>query len=73
MLKVVVASGVVALVAWFVWHPLDEALGRSFIAQVVSLGSALAASVGVYIVACRLLRVRELEVLLSLGARLRRA
>ena len=73
VIKVVLASGVVALVAWFVWHPLDEALGRSFIAQVVSLGTALAASVGIYIVACRLLRVRELEVLLSLGARLRRA
>jgi len=39
----------------------------------MSLGTALAASVGIYIVACRLLRVRELEVLLSLGARLRRA
>jgi putative peptidoglycan lipid II flippase len=73
VVKVVLASSVVALVAWFVWHPLDEALGRSFIAQVVSLGAALAASVGIYIVACRLLRVRELEVLLSLGARLRRA
>ena len=73
VIKVVIASGIVALVAWFVWHPLDSALGRSFIAQVVSLGTALAASVGIYIVACRLLRVRELEVLLSLGARLRRA
>jgi putative peptidoglycan lipid II flippase len=73
VIKVVIASGIVALVAWFVWHPLDSALGRSFIAQVVSLGTALAASVGIYFVACRLLRVRELEVLLSLGARLRRA
>jgi putative peptidoglycan lipid II flippase len=73
VIKVVIASGIVALVAWFVWHPLDSALGRSFIAQVVSLGAALAASVGIYFVACRLLRVRELEVLLSLGARLRRA
>jgi putative peptidoglycan lipid II flippase len=73
VIKVVIASSVVALVAWFVWHPLDDALGRSFIAQVVSLGSALAASLGIYIVACRLLRVRELEVLLSLRARLRRA
>jgi putative peptidoglycan lipid II flippase len=73
VIKVVLASGIVALVAWFVWHPLDSALGRSFIAQVVSLGSALAASVGIYVVACRVLRVRELEVLLSLGARLRRA
>ena len=73
MIKVVLASSRGRLVAWFVWHPLDSALGRSFLAQVVSLGAALAASVGIYFVACRLLRVRELEVLLSLGARLRRA
>ncbi|MGZ4302317.1 MAG: murein biosynthesis integral membrane protein MurJ, partial [Gaiellaceae bacterium] len=71
--KVVVASAAVAAVAWFVWHPLDSALGRSFPAQVVSLGLALAASVGVYLGACRLLRVRELAVLLSLRSRLRRA
>jgi putative peptidoglycan lipid II flippase len=71
--KVVVASAAVAAVAWFVWHPLDSALGRSFPGQAVSLGLALAASVGVYLGACRLLRVRELQVLLSLRARLRRA
>ena len=35
---VVVASAVVAAVAWSVWRPLDSALGRSFPAQVVSLG-----------------------------------
>ena len=71
VVKVCVASGAVAAVAWFVWHPLDLALGRSFPAQVVSLGLALAASVGVYLGACRLLRVRELQVLLSLRSRLR--
>jgi putative peptidoglycan lipid II flippase len=69
--KVVVASAAVAVVAWFVWSPLDSALGRSFPAQVVSLGLALAASVGAYLGACRVLRVRELQVLLSLRSRLR--
>jgi putative peptidoglycan lipid II flippase len=73
VVKVCVASGAVAAVAWFVWHPLDSVLGRSFPAQVVSLGLALAASVGVYLGACRLLRVREMQVLLSLRSRLRRA
>ena len=72
-LAVLVTSTAVAAVAWFVWHPLDSALGRSFLAQLVSLGFALAASVAVYIGACRLLRVRELQVLLSLRSRLRRA
>jgi putative peptidoglycan lipid II flippase len=71
--KVVVASAAVAAVAWFVWKPLDSVLGRSFPAQVVSLGFALVASVGAYLLGCRMLRVRELEVLLSLRSRLRRA
>jgi hypothetical protein len=56
-----------------VWHPLDSALGRSFPAQVVSLGCALAASILVYLLGCRLLKVRELDALLALRTRLRRA
>jgi hypothetical protein len=39
----------------------------------VSLGLALAASVGVYLFGCRALAVREMDVLLSLRSRLRRA
>ena len=73
VVKVCIASAAVAAVAWFVWHPLDSALGRSFPAQVVSLGLALSSSVAVYLGACRLLRVREMQVLLSLRSRLRRA
>jgi putative peptidoglycan lipid II flippase len=73
VVKVVAASAAVAAVAWFVWEPLDSVLGRSFPGQFVSLGLALAASVGVYVGACRLLRVREMEVLLALRSRLRRA
>jgi len=70
--KVAVASAVVAAVAWTIWHPLDSAVGRSFGGQVVSLGTALAASLATYLVCCRLLQVRELETLLSLRTRLRR-
>jgi putative peptidoglycan lipid II flippase len=72
-IRVVVASAIVAAVAWAIWHPLDSALGRSFPAQVVSLGTALGASILVYLLSCRLLRVRELDALLSLRTRLRRA
>jgi putative peptidoglycan lipid II flippase len=72
-IRVAVASTVVAAVAWSVWRPLDSALGRSFPAQALSLGTALAAAIGVYVVCCKLLQVRELEALLSLRARLRRA
>ena len=73
VLKVTVASTAVAAVAWFVWHPLDSALGHSFAAQLVSLGLGLAASIAVYLGACKLLNVREMDVLLSLRSRLRGA
>jgi putative peptidoglycan lipid II flippase len=71
--RVGVVSAVVAAVAWLVWKPLDSTLGHSFGAQVVSLGLALAASIVTYLVGCRALHVRELDTLLSLRARFRRA
>jgi putative peptidoglycan lipid II flippase len=71
--RVVVASAVVAAVSWAIWRPLDSTLGRSFLAQVVSLGTALTAAVAAYLICCRLLRVRELDALLSLRNRLRGA
>ena len=71
VLKVGVASALVAGAAYIVWHPLDSALGRSFPAQVVSLGLALAVAAGVYFAACRALRVRELRALTMLRGRLR--
>jgi putative peptidoglycan lipid II flippase len=70
--RVVVASALVAAVAWSIWRPLDDALGRSFPAQVVSLGTALVAAVLTYFIGCRLLQVRELDALLALRTRLRR-
>ena len=70
--RIALASALVALVSWFVWHPLDRALGRSFPAQVVSLGAALTAATLVYLAACRALRVREMQALLSLRSRLSR-
>jgi putative peptidoglycan lipid II flippase len=72
LLKIAVAASLLAPVAYFVWRPLDSALGRSFGAQALSLGLALAASSGVYYLACRALRVRELQTLLSLRGRLSR-
>ncbi|HEY4411954.1 MAG TPA: murein biosynthesis integral membrane protein MurJ [Gaiellaceae bacterium] len=71
--RVGLISGVVAAVAWFVWKPLDSALGHSFGAQVVSLGLALVASTVTYLLGCRVLRVRELDTLASVLARFRRA
>jgi putative peptidoglycan lipid II flippase len=69
--RVGVVSAVVGAVAWLVWKPLDSALGHSFGAQVVSLGLALVAAAAIYLVGCRALRVRELDTLASVWARLR--
>jgi putative peptidoglycan lipid II flippase len=65
---VVVASAVLAAVAWWAWHLLDTELGRSLPAQIVSLGSGLALGYAAFFGVCRLLGVRELETL----SRLRR-
>jgi len=72
-IRVVAASAVVAAVSWVIWRPLDSTLGHSFPAQIVSLGTALTAAIAVYLLCCRLLRVRELDALLSLRNRLRSA
>jgi putative peptidoglycan lipid II flippase len=71
-LRVTIAAGLLALVAWPVWRGLDAALGRGVGGQVVSLGVALTAGGLVYLLACRALEVRELDALLALRARFRR-
>ena len=63
------ASATVAVVSWVVWRPLDAGLGRSFIAQIVSVGAALVAATTAYFLAARVLRLRELQALLSLRRR----
>jgi putative peptidoglycan lipid II flippase len=72
LLLVTLASAVLAAVAYGVWRGLDEALGRSLLAQLVSLASALAAGGLAYLVCTRLLRVREIGALLTLLDRFRR-
>jgi putative peptidoglycan lipid II flippase len=64
--RIIVASCALAVVAFGVWYGLDAALGRSLAAQIVSVSVALAAGGVVYLVACRLLGVAELQALLSL-------
>ena len=71
-LRVLLASAILAAVAYGVWWALDDALGRSFLAQLASVGSALVAGAGAYLAACRVLGVRELATLLSLRGRSRR-
>ena len=67
------ASAALAAVSYGVWRVLDDAVGRSFAAQLLSLGAALVVGGIVYVAACKALRVREIEALLSLRSRFRRA
>ena len=71
VLRISLASLVLAGVAYGVWWPLDHELGRRFVAQVVSLGLALVAGAAVYFLVCRLLRVDELRALRLLRRRSR--
>ena len=66
VLRITAASAVLAGVCYGVWRPLDDALGHRFVAQVVSLGAALALGGAAYLLVCRLLGVRELQAILSL-------
>ena len=70
--RVTVASIALAIVAFGSWWLLDELLGRSFLGQLVSLGTALLAGGAVYLAACRALRVPEMAALLSLRSRSQR-
>jgi putative peptidoglycan lipid II flippase len=64
--RILVASGIAAGAAFGAWWLLDEVLGRSLLAQIVSLGAGLAVGGAVYLAAARLLGVRELEALRAL-------
>ena len=67
-----VASAACAGAAFAVWYAIDDALGRSFPAQLLSVTVALAVAVGVYLALSSVFRVREMQALLSLRSRLRR-
>jgi putative peptidoglycan lipid II flippase len=68
-----IASAALAVVSYGVWRVLDDALGRSFGAQLLSLGTAFVLGAIVYLAACSALRVREMAALLSLRDRFRRS
>jgi putative peptidoglycan lipid II flippase len=72
LILVTAASAVLAAVAYPVWRILDDAVGRSLGGQILAVGTALAAGGAAYLISCRLLRIRELEALLSLRTRVRR-
>jgi putative peptidoglycan lipid II flippase len=72
LVKIAAASSVLGAVSFGLWWVLDDALGRDFVGQLVSVGVGVFAGSAAYLAACRLLRVREIDTLLSLRARFRR-
>jgi putative peptidoglycan lipid II flippase len=69
--RILVASALAGGAAFGAWYLADDALGRSVLAQIASVSTGIAASVAVYLVAARILRIRELDALLSLVRRSR--
>ena len=71
--RIVIASLLAGAVAFALWYGLDDALGRGLFGQLVSVCLGLTAAGGVYVGACLLLRVRELDTIRSLSSRFGRA
>ena len=57
--RVLFASAILGATAWFVWWGLDDALGRSLPAQIVSVGTAIATGSAFYVAAILHWRVPE--------------
>jgi putative peptidoglycan lipid II flippase len=58
-----IASGLLALLSWSVWRVLDDALGRSLAAQIVSLTCAAGAGIVAYGTAAHAMGMPELRAL----------
>jgi putative peptidoglycan lipid II flippase len=71
--RILLAAAVLAGISYGVWYGLEQALGTSVGAQIVSLATALGLGGAAYLISCRLLGVRELDALLSLRRRPRPA
>jgi putative peptidoglycan lipid II flippase len=69
--RILVASVLAGAAAFGAWYLSDDAMGRSVLAQIVSVSAGIAASVAVYFAAARILRIRELDAILSVVRRSR--
>ena len=66
IVRMLAAAAVLAALAYGVWYGLDELLGRSLIAQIVTVGAGVAAGALAYAVAVWALRVPEAHQVLRL-------
>ena len=72
--RILIASVLLAGVSWVVWKLLDELLGTSLPAEIVSVGGAAAAGLAVYVRAVLVMRIPEAhQVSALIRARLGRA
>jgi putative peptidoglycan lipid II flippase len=67
--RIALAAALTALLAFSVWYALDDVLGRSLGAQALSVGAAIVAAAAVFVATARILRIRELDAVLSLVRR----
>jgi putative peptidoglycan lipid II flippase len=63
LLRMTVAAAALAVASYLVWAGLDDLVGRSLPAQLLTVGAGLVAGAAVYLGVCRLLGVRELRAL----------
>ncbi|HEU4976784.1 MAG TPA: murein biosynthesis integral membrane protein MurJ [Baekduia sp.] len=69
VLMMLVAAAWFGIAGWLVWKGLDWALGRSLIAQVISVGGGLAAGVAAYVYVVLELHIPEAQQLRGMIAR----
>jgi putative peptidoglycan lipid II flippase len=70
-IRISLASAALAGVGWVLWDILDSALGRSTVAQIISLGTGLIAGGVAYLAVAKMLRIAELEQIMRLLRRRR--
>jgi putative peptidoglycan lipid II flippase len=66
VIRISIASAVLAAVSWLAWDGLDNLLGRSTVAQIISLGVGMTLGAVAYLGTARVLRIAELEQILRL-------
>ena len=66
--RILVAAAILGGVAYGSWYALDQALGRSFVAQLISVGGALALGSAAYAAVVLALRVPEARQIVDLFA-----
>jgi len=69
--RTLIAGVLMGAWAYGFWHLLDDALGRSLPAQIVSVGGAIGLATLAYLAVCHGLRMREIAMLSQLRSRLR--